>query len=73
MPASASPAARLKSAATSCFALRAAIPFRTIAIGTDAYATWLGAFGGEDGAILILGTGSCGLAVVGGEQFQVSG
>ncbi len=40
---------------------------------TDAYATWLGAFGGADGAILILGTGSCGLAVVGRRQHYVSG
>jgi glucosamine kinase len=48
-------------------------PFPTVAIETDAYAAWLGAHGGEDGAILILGTGSCGLAVVGGRQFYVSG
>lgn len=48
-------------------------PFASIAIETDAYAAWLGAFAGEDGAILILGTGSCGLAVVDGKQFDVSG
>jgi glucosamine kinase len=48
-------------------------PFPSIAIETDAYAAWLGAHQGADGAILILGTGSCGLAVVGGRQFYVSG
>jgi glucosamine kinase len=48
-------------------------PFPSIAIETDAYAAWLGAHQGADGAILILGTGSCGLAVIGGRQFYVSG
>lgn len=48
-------------------------PFASIAIETDAYAAWLGAHGGGDGAILIVGTGSCGLAVVGGRQTYVSG
>ena len=48
-------------------------PFASIAIETDAYAAWLGAHLGADGAILILGTGSCGLAVVGGRQHYVSG
>ncbi|MBA3518842.1 MAG: N-acetylglucosamine kinase [Rhizobiales bacterium] len=48
-------------------------PFRSVAVETDAHAAWLGAHGGADGAILILGTGSCGLAVVGGRQSYVSG
>lgn len=48
-------------------------PFPSIVVDTDAYAAWLGAFGGADGAILILGTGSNGLAVVGGERFNVGG
>ncbi len=48
-------------------------PFPSVEIETDAYAAWLGAYRGADGAILILGTGSCGLAVVGGRQFYVSG
>jgi glucosamine kinase len=48
-------------------------PFAAVSIETDAYAAWLGAHGGRDGAILILGTGSCGLAVVGGRQVYVSG
>jgi glucosamine kinase len=47
--------------------------FHKIEIRTDAYATWLGAHKGEDGAILILGTGSCGLAVVRGKASYVSG
>lgn len=47
--------------------------FRGIEVRTDAYATWLGAFDGDDGAILILGTGSCGLAVVRGRESYVSG
>ena len=53
--------------------LRQPNPFASIAIETDAYASWLGAHQGADGAILILGTGSAGLAVVGGRQFHVSG
>jgi glucosamine kinase len=48
-------------------------PFASIVIETDAYAAWLGAHCGEDGAILILGTGSCGLAIVNGKRFDVSG
>jgi glucosamine kinase len=48
-------------------------PFLSVAVETDAYAAWLGAHRGEDGAILITGTGSCGLAVVNGRQFYVSG
>jgi glucosamine kinase len=48
-------------------------PFASIVIETDAYTSWLGAHGGEDGAILIVGTGSNGIAMVGGKQFQVSG
>jgi len=47
--------------------------FRAIEVRNDAYATWLGAFNGDDGAILILGTGSCGLAVVRGKESYVSG
>ena len=48
-------------------------PFPSIVVETDAYAAWCGACAGADGAILILGTGSCGLAVVGGRQVYVSG
>src|SRR5262249_21381483 len=40
---------------------------------TDAYAGWMGAFGGRDGAILIVGTGTAGLAVIGGRRINVGG
>jgi len=63
--------ANLKSACARL--LREPHPFASVTLETDAYAAWLGAHGGEDGAILIMGTGSCGLAVVGGQQFYVSG
>ncbi|MGE0845702.1 MAG: BadF/BadG/BcrA/BcrD ATPase family protein [Flavobacteriaceae bacterium] len=33
-------------------------PFASIRVATDAYIAWLGAHGGEDGAVVILGTGS---------------
>ena len=48
-------------------------PFPRVAIDTDAYIAWLGAFAGADGAILIIGTGSAGLAVVKGRRFNVGG
>lgn len=48
-------------------------PFPRVAIDTDAYIAWLGAFAGGDGAILIVGTGSAGLAVVKGTRFNVGG
>src|SRR6185369_871748 len=48
-------------------------PFPRVAIDTDAYIAWLGAFAGGDGAILIIGTGSAGLAVVKGKRFNVGG
>ena len=49
------------------------LPFASTAVDTDAYAAWLGACGGKDGAILIVGTGSCGLAVVGGQRINLGG
>jgi len=48
-------------------------PFASVSIETDAYAAWLGAFGGADGGVLIVGTGSCGLAVIGGAKTYVGG
>ena len=48
-------------------------PFASVVVDTDAYAAYLGAFGGRDGAILIVGTGTAGLAVVGGERINVGG
>jgi glucosamine kinase len=48
-------------------------PFASFAIDTDAHIAWLGAFGGEDGAILIVGTGSCGYGSVNGKRRYVGG
>jgi glucosamine kinase len=53
--------------------LKRSHPFGSLAVDTDAYAAHLGAFGGADGAILILGTGSCGLAVIKGRRVTVGG
>ena len=48
-------------------------PFASVVVDTDAYAAYLGACGDRDGAILIVGTGFAGLAVVNGERINVSG
>ncbi len=48
-------------------------PFASLAVDTDAYAAYLGAYRGKGGAVLILGTGSCGLAVVHGKRMNVGG
>jgi glucosamine kinase len=48
-------------------------PFASLSVDTDSYAAWLGAFRGRDGAVLIVGTGSAGLAVVGGRRITVGG
>ncbi|MBV40407.1 MAG: N-acetylglucosamine kinase [Rhodospirillaceae bacterium] len=48
-------------------------PFATFRAEADAYAACLGAHGGDDGGIVVVGTGSCGLALVGGEVHTVSG
>ncbi|MCG7393493.1 N-acetylglucosamine kinase [Microvirga sp. ACRRW] len=48
-------------------------PFASFAIDTDAHTAWLGAFNGGDGAILILGTGSCGYGGTGGQCRYVGG
>ncbi|HZH09102.1 MAG TPA: BadF/BadG/BcrA/BcrD ATPase family protein [Microvirga sp.] len=48
-------------------------PFASFAIDTDAHTAWLGAFNGGDGAILILGTGSCGYGGVNGQCRYVGG
>lgn len=49
------------------------LPFASVVADNDAYAACLGAHGGKDGAILIVGTGSCGLAVVDGVRTNVGG
>ncbi len=48
-------------------------PFASLALATDAHIACLGAHGGADGAILILGTGSCGAALVGGRDHRIGG
>jgi glucosamine kinase len=48
-------------------------PFASLAVDSDAYAALLGAHEGRDGAVLILGTGSCGLALVNGVRHIVGG
>jgi glucosamine kinase len=48
-------------------------PFASVAAETDAHTACLGAFGGRDGAILILGTGSAGYAIVEGRSHPIGG
>ena len=48
-------------------------PFGAVTLNTDAYGACLGAWGGSDGAILIAGTGSCGIFLKGSEQQVVGG
>jgi glucosamine kinase len=48
-------------------------PFASVVVDSDSYGALLGACGPGDGAILILGTGSAGLAVVGGKRIRVGG
>jgi glucosamine kinase len=49
------------------------MPFASTVLETDAYVAWLGAHQGSDGAIVILGTGSCGLALINGRRIGVGG
>ena len=48
-------------------------PFASLTLNTDAYGACIGAHNGDDGAIMIAGTGSCGLYLNGGEQHVVGG
>jgi glucosamine kinase len=50
-----------------------ALPFRRSVITTDAHAACVGAHGGKDGGIIIVGTGSVGWGVVGGHEYRVGG
>jgi glucosamine kinase len=59
--------------------MQQAHPFASMTLNTDAYGACLGAHNGRDGAIMIAGTGSCGLLlkegkqhVVGGREFPIS-
>jgi glucosamine kinase len=57
-----------------CEQLRAGLnSFATTVVSTDAYIAWLGAHRGGNGGIVILGTGSCGLAIVDGKRIDVGG
>ena len=55
------------------FILSQPSPFASVVVDTDAYAAYMGAFDGADGAILIVGTGVAGLAVVDGARLNVGG
>ena len=72
--------------ATACLALAGAsepaeraradenlLPFRRTIIVTDAEAACVGAYAGGDGAIIIIGTGSIGLAIIGGRRHRIGG
>lgn len=48
-------------------------PFAGVKVHDDIDIAHAGALGGQDGAVIIVGTGSAGLAFVGGERFQVGG
>jgi len=48
-------------------------PFKELIAATDAYTALLGAFNGQDGGILILGTGSCGFGQIKGKLFNIGG
>ncbi|MEZ8612566.1 BadF/BadG/BcrA/BcrD ATPase family protein [Vibrio sp. 10N.247.311.14] len=48
-------------------------PFASMTLNTDAYGACIGAHNGQDGAIMIGGTGSCGIFLKDGEQYVVGG
>ena len=48
-------------------------PFRSCSLMTDAEIACLGAHGGSDGAVIVLGTGSCGVAMVAGQVTRIGG
>ncbi|HTZ34479.1 MAG TPA: BadF/BadG/BcrA/BcrD ATPase family protein [Stellaceae bacterium] len=54
-------------------ARRRPLPFRRTVIVSDAEAACLGAHGGGDGAIVVVGTGSIGWAIVDGHRHRVGG
>ena len=59
---------------SACDGLRSKLsPFSSVVLETDAYIAWLGAHQAADGGIVILGTGSCGLAVINGQRIAVGG
>ncbi len=48
-------------------------PFASLVLNTDAYGACIGAHNGDDGAIMIAGTGSCGIYLSGSKQHVVGG
>jgi glucosamine kinase len=48
-------------------------PFRSVVYAHDATIACIGAHGDRDGAIIIVGTGSIGFAIVGAREFRVGG
>lgn len=48
-------------------------PFATVSLASDAHIAWLGAHGGEDGAIVILGTGSVCYGQIAGRRYGLGG
>jgi glucosamine kinase len=48
-------------------------PFRRMLVTTDAHAACVGAHRGRDGGVVIVGTGSIGWAIRGGEHYRVGG
>ena len=57
-----------------CEQLRAGLNcFASTVVATDAYVAWLGAHQGGNGGIVILGTGSSGLAIVDDRRIDVAG
>jgi glucosamine kinase len=49
------------------------LPFRRTIIVTDAEAACVGAHAGDDGAVIIIGTGSIGLAIIGERRHRIGG
>jgi glucosamine kinase len=52
---------------------RAGLPFAAFSVDVDAYVACLGAHDGHDGGIVIAGTGSAALALVGGKRHWLGG
>ena len=51
----------------------AGLPFASLRVESDGYAACLGAHGGGDGAVVIAGTGSAGLALAQGQRINIGG
>lgn len=48
-------------------------PYETLVLNSDAYAACLGVHGGQDGAIIIIGTGTIGYAIINHKATRVGG